>query len=38
MQLVEEGKLSLDDPINDRLPPSLRIPYEVSISRSSCAI
>jgi CubicO group peptidase (beta-lactamase class C family) len=38
MQLVEEGKLSLDDPINDRLPPSLRIPDEVSISRSSCAI
>jgi CubicO group peptidase (beta-lactamase class C family) len=28
MQLVEEGKLSLDDPINDRLPPSLRIPDE----------
>ena len=28
MQLVEEGKLSLDDPINDRLPPSLRIPEE----------
>ena len=26
MQLVEQGKLSLDDPINDRLPPSLRIP------------
>jgi CubicO group peptidase (beta-lactamase class C family) len=28
MQLVEAGKLSLDDPINDRLPPSLRIPDE----------
>jgi CubicO group peptidase (beta-lactamase class C family) len=28
MQLVEEGKLSLDDPINDRLPPALRIPDE----------
>jgi CubicO group peptidase (beta-lactamase class C family) len=28
MQLVEEGKLSLDDAINDRLPPSLRIPDE----------
>jgi CubicO group peptidase (beta-lactamase class C family) len=28
MQLVEEGKLSLDDQINDRLPLSLRIPDE----------
>jgi len=28
MQLVEGGKLSLDDPINDHLPPSLRIPDE----------
>ena len=28
MQLVEEGKLSLDDPINDRPPPALRIPDE----------
>jgi CubicO group peptidase (beta-lactamase class C family) len=28
MQLVEEGKLSLDDPINDRLPPSLRVPED----------
>ena len=28
MQLVEQGKLSLDDPINDHLPPALRIPDE----------
>ena len=28
MQLVEEGKLSLDDPISDRLPPALRIPED----------
>ena len=28
MQLVEDGKLSLDDPINDHLPPELRIPDE----------
>ena len=28
MQLVEQGKLSLDDPINNRLPPSLRVPDE----------
>ena len=28
MQLVEKGKLSLDDPINDHLPPELRIPDE----------
>jgi CubicO group peptidase (beta-lactamase class C family) len=26
MQLVAEGKLALDDPINDHLPPELRIP------------
>jgi CubicO group peptidase (beta-lactamase class C family) len=26
MQLVEEGKLRLDDPINEHLPPALRIP------------
>jgi CubicO group peptidase (beta-lactamase class C family) len=38
MQLVEEGQLSLDDPINDRLPPSLGSPTRGSISRSSCAI
>lgn len=38
MQLVEEGKLSLNDPINDRLPPSLRVPTRGSVSRSSCAI
>jgi len=28
MQLVEGGKLGLDDPINDHLPPELRIPDE----------
>src|SRR5208282_812384 len=28
MQLVEQGRLSLDDPINDRLPPSLQVPDE----------
>jgi CubicO group peptidase (beta-lactamase class C family) len=28
MQLVEQGKLSLDDPINNRLPPSLQVPDE----------
>jgi len=28
MQLVEQGKLSLDDPVNDHLPPALRIPDE----------
>ncbi len=28
MQLVEQGKISLDDPINDHLPPALRIPDE----------
>src|SRR5258707_8066078 len=28
MQLVEQGKLSLDDPVNERLPPDLQIPYE----------
>jgi CubicO group peptidase (beta-lactamase class C family) len=28
MQLVEGGKLSLDDPINDHLPPELRVPDE----------
>lgn len=28
MQLVEQGKLSLDDPINDRLPPALQVPDE----------
>jgi CubicO group peptidase (beta-lactamase class C family) len=28
MQLIEDGKLSLDDPINDHLPPTLRIPDE----------
>ncbi len=28
MQLVEQGKLTLDDPINDHLPPDLRIPDE----------
>jgi len=26
MQLVEQGKIRLDDPINDHLPPDLRIP------------
>ena len=28
MQLVEQRRLSLDDPINDHLPPDLRIPDE----------
>jgi CubicO group peptidase (beta-lactamase class C family) len=28
MQLVEQGKISLDDPINQRLPDSLRVPDE----------
>jgi CubicO group peptidase (beta-lactamase class C family) len=28
MQLVEQGKISLDDPINDHLPEALRIPDE----------
>jgi CubicO group peptidase (beta-lactamase class C family) len=28
MQLVEQGKLSLDDPINNRLTPSLQVPDE----------
>ncbi len=28
MQLVEQSRLSLDDPINDRLPEALRIPDE----------
>jgi CubicO group peptidase (beta-lactamase class C family) len=28
MQLVEQGKISLDDPINERLPESLRVPDE----------
>ncbi len=28
MQLVEQGKISLDDPINQRLPNSLRVPDE----------
>ena len=28
MQLVEQGKLSLDDPINDHLPAALRVPDE----------
>ena len=26
MQLVEQGKLTLDDPVNDHLPPTLQIP------------
>ncbi|MFN7573276.1 MAG: serine hydrolase domain-containing protein [Betaproteobacteria bacterium] len=26
LQLIEQGKLGLDDPVNDRLPPALRIP------------
>ena len=28
MQLVEQGKIGLDDPINDHLPPALRVPDE----------
>ena len=28
MQLVEQGRIGLDDPINDHLPPELRIPDE----------
>ncbi len=28
MQLVEQGMISLDDPINDHLPPDLKIPDE----------
>jgi CubicO group peptidase (beta-lactamase class C family) len=28
MQLVEQGKIKLDDPVNDHLPPALRIPEE----------
>ena len=28
MQLVEQGRIKLDDPINDHLPPDLRIPDE----------
>jgi CubicO group peptidase (beta-lactamase class C family) len=28
MQLVEQGKLSLDDPVNNQLPPSLQVPDE----------
>ena len=28
MQLIEQGKLGLDDPINDRLPEGLRVPDE----------
>jgi CubicO group peptidase (beta-lactamase class C family) len=28
MQLVEQGRIRLDDPINDHLPPDLRIPDE----------
>jgi CubicO group peptidase (beta-lactamase class C family) len=28
MQLVEQGRIGLDDPINDHLPPDLRIPDE----------
>ena len=28
MQLVEQGRISLDDPVNDHLPPDLRLPDE----------
>jgi len=28
MQLVEQGRIKLDDPVNDHLPPDLRIPDE----------
>ena len=28
MQLVEQGKLSLEDPINNRLSPPLQVPDE----------
>jgi CubicO group peptidase (beta-lactamase class C family) len=30
MRLAEVGKLTLDDPVNDHLPPDLRIPDEGS--------
>src|SRR5580698_2561086 len=36
MQLIEQGKLSLDDPINNRLPPSLQVPDEGFRNRFSC--